>query len=197
MRLHSHDTYSGLAVVAKALASPFRRLEEDVHAGGWCAASIAATCQFLTSDAFFVALWLSIAASAWDYFAGVRLAKHRGTYSSQLAHAGWMGKVSGIVLLMLVRVLEAWVTRFVGFDSHGYIATALGVGLVIAEFRSIVHNRAEWGAQPIPVLGQLLDFFDSLSASLIPAKRPTQEELAARAARTAETRVPTPQGGAQ
>lgn len=195
MRLDPQDTYSGLALIGKALGSPLRRLEEDVRAGGWCAAAIAATCQLVTSDAFLVALWLSLAASAWDYFAGVRLAKHRGAYSSQFAHAGMMGKVSGVAILFLVRGLESWVTKFGGVNTHGYVATALTLGLIVAELRSIAHNREGWGAAPIPILSQILDWVDSLAASWIPARRPTQEELAARQARTGERPVPAPESG--
>ena len=185
MRLDPHDTYSGLALIGKALLSPLRRLD-DVPFGGWCAAALGALCQLATKDAFLVILWISLAASTWDYFAGVRLTKHRRSYTSQLPSAGMWGKISGVALLLLVRVLEAWVTTFGGLNTRGYIATALTLGLVVAELRSIAHNRAEWGAAPIPVLSQLLDFFDSLAASWIPARRPTREELAAREARAAE-----------
>jgi hypothetical protein len=198
MRLGSHDTYS-FALIGKALLAPLRHWRDDVHTGGWISATFGAAWSFVTGDIFTGILAIAMLSGAWDYFAGVRLAKHRGTYNSALAHAGWMGKISGIALVLLVRILEAWAVRFVRFDGHGWsfdtygsVSAALGLGLVIAELRSIAHNRSEWGAPPIPVLNQLLAFFDSLAASWIPARRPTAEEIAAREAREREVRIPTP-----
>lgn len=183
MRLAPHDTYSGLSLIGKALFSPIRRLEDDVHAGGWLMAMTGGLWQLATQGAFARLVWIAVVASAWDYFAGVRLAKHRGTYNNALAHAGWMGKVSGVVLILVLKLLEDWVVSYGGVDTKGVAATALTFALLVAELRSIAHNRQGWGAQPIPVLSPLLDWFDSLASAMIPARRPTPTEIAARAGR--------------
>jgi hypothetical protein len=143
MRLDLHDTYSGLALIGKSLMSPLKRLEDDVRAGGWLAAPVVALWQLATRDAFTVILTISLLASAWDYFAGVRLAKHRNRYNSTLASAGMWGKISGVALLLLVRALELWVNWFGELHTNGYIATGLTFALTVAELRSIAHNREQ------------------------------------------------------
>jgi hypothetical protein len=93
------------ARLSAVLLSPFDRLEAGAT---WAKASaaIGAAAQYAYHDAFIGALLFVIVSGVADYIVGVRAARLTAVYDVQLAHRGALGKISGLLLLLLVRSFE-------------------------------------------------------------------------------------------
>lgn len=156
--------------------APFERLTETppqiVPLAG-----LTALWTYVKADTFWGALCILVLCAGFDYIVGRQAAKlrpvgHPHAYNPKLAHAGAMGKLTGIVLVLLVRVLEGWL------EIHGYaalgsggIATALTVSLIAVDLQSIDHHRKSFGAAPIPVLSHILNGLQSLASSRVAFRR--------------------------
>jgi hypothetical protein len=146
--------------------SPLERLESAK-----VIAVIAACFQYLVSDAFAGAFVLVFIAGVADYLIGVRAARLLDQYNSLIAHRGWLGKMSGFCLLLMIRALEYYL-RGQGLDWHGAIATGIALSLFVVDLQSIAHHREELGAKPIPVLSSLLSWFQTWIQRMTEAKLP-------------------------
>lgn len=156
------------ARLSAVLFSPFDRLEAG---GNWAKAMapIGALAQYAYHDAFIGALAFVIVSGIADYIVGVRAARLTGAYDVQLAHRGALGKISGLLLLLLVRSFEHYLyLQGLTPNTRGIMATAIAISLFAVDLQSIAHHREEMGAQPIPVLGTVLAWLQRLASSRMP-----------------------------
>lgn len=147
--------------------SPLERLESAK-----VIAIIAACFQYLLTDAFAGAFVLVFVAGVADYRIGVKAAKLLKQYDPIAAHRGWLGKMSGFCLLLMIRALEYYL-RGQGFDWHGALATGVALSLFVVDLQSIAHHREELGAQPIPVLSSLLAWLQNWIQRMTESKLPS------------------------
>lgn len=159
----------------KLLLQPLERIASDTPTWGWWAAWLGAGWQWLKGDAFSSLLALIVFVGAADYYYGVKSARLRERFSPTLAQRGVHGKMSGILLLLAVRLFEGWAASYAIVDSEGAVATALGIALLSVDLQSIAHHRESFGATPIPVLSGVLAWMRGLGAArpLPPSPPPT------------------------
>lgn len=155
------------ARLSAVLLSPFDRLESG-PLWGRTFAVFGAIYQFIRTDAFSGALLLVIAIAVVDYWLGVKAAKSTNTYDPVIAHRGVMGKISGILLLFLVRLVEGYIQVQGLGNTRGAAATAIAISLFAVDLQSIAHHREAFGAAPIPVLSSLLAWLQRIASSRIP-----------------------------
>lgn len=157
------------ARLSAVLLSPLERMEwTTLPTWGKILAGIGALAQLLIADAFVGALLLVIVIGMADYIVGVKAARMANDYDPQAAHRGAMGKMSGILILLLIRAVEGWVS-FQGLgNTKGAAATAVAISLFAVDLQSIAHHRESFGAKPIPVLGRLLEWIQDFANSRLP-----------------------------
>lgn len=149
--------------VTAALSSPLARIADDVPLWGWLTGVLAGAWQTVSADTFTRLLFLILVAASADYLFGVKSAKHRGVYDPRIAHGGAIGKVAGLVLVLLLRGIEGWLLLSDFVDSRGAIATTVGVALLSVDLQSIAHHREALGAPPVPVLSHALAWLRGLT----------------------------------
>lgn len=153
-----------------ALIVPFDRLG-DTPRWGVFGASFAAAWQYAITDIFTTALFLIVLSGMFDYLLGVRAAKLRRAYDSEIAHAGFLSKISGVGLMMLVRIAEQWMLSAGVVDTHGWIAAALTLSLFAVDLESIQAKREELGGRPIPALGSFTTMLHNLITRTPPSPK--------------------------
>src|SRR5688572_24336914 len=99
---------NGAIKLSTVILSPLRRLTETPE-GGQALAILAGIWQSLSASVFGKALALVLLTGAIDYAVGVKAARHTGSYQPGIAHAGAMGKITGVALLLIVRLFEGWI----------------------------------------------------------------------------------------
>lgn len=169
MRVPDTDVWS----IKKLLVQPLDRLATDTPTWGWALAWLGGFWQWLRGDAFSSLLALIVLIAAADYYWGVKAARLSDRFNPLLAQRGWHGKMSGVVLLLGVRLFEGWGATAGFVDSKGGIATALGVALLSVDLQSIAHHRESFGAAPIPILSAILAWMRSVVAVKLPPPRRT------------------------
>lgn len=145
------------------LLQPLERIAHDTPPGGWLAATLVAGWQWLQGDAFSALLGIIIIVGVADYYYGTKSAKLHARFRPDLAQRGLHGKMAGIVLLLAVRLFEAWAAGYDVVDSQGAVASALGVALLSVDLQSIAHHRESFGASPIPILSAVLAWMQRVS----------------------------------
>ncbi len=158
--------FNGSALIGVVL-SPLERLGE-VPVWGRIIALLLALCQFVATDAFGSAIAIVLLASVVDYCVGAYAAKARGEWKPELARSGAMGKVSGLGLLVLIRILEWFASAQGLIESNGALATLVAVSLIAVDLQSIAHHRESFGARPIPFLSALFKWIEQLLSSRLP-----------------------------
>ena len=116
----------------KLLVAPLERLG-DAPVWGWAIAWLGGAWQWLCGDAFSSLLGLIVLIAGADYFYGTKAARFASKFSPMLAQRGWHGKMSGLVLLLGIRLFEGWAARAGFIDTKGGIATAIGIALLTVE----------------------------------------------------------------
>lgn len=154
------------------LVQPVERLAADTPFWGWVVALLGSTWQWLAGDAFTTLLLLIVSVAGCDYYYGTKAAYLNGQFSPQMARRGWHGKMSGIVLLLAVRLFEGWASLAHYVDSRGSVATLLGIALLSVDLQSIAHHREAFGAAPIPVLGPILAWMRTIGPIREPSASP-------------------------
>jgi phage-related holin len=107
-----------------------------------------------------------------DYVAGTLTAHVLGEYKSGIAYTGFLSKLLGLVLLMVVRLLEGFVAITGFVDSRGALATAAAVSLIAVDIVSIAKHRARLGGEPIPFTTALTDWLQSAILEKLPGRKP-------------------------
>ncbi len=165
------------------LIQPLERLAADTPFWGWVVALLGSTWQWVTGDAFTTLLLLIVGVAACDYYYGTKAAFLNDRFSPQMARRGWHGKMSGIVLLLAVRLFEGWASLAHYIDSRGSVATLLGIALLSVDLQSIAHHRESFGAAPIPVLGPVLAWMRTIGPVKAPPLTPRLDVPPSRASR--------------
>lgn len=158
-----HPTHNPLY----AIVSPVGRLADaapDVKVWGLAVA----LGQFIRGDLFTGAVLLVTVASAIDYLLGGRVARVQGVWNGDAARNGWVGKLSGILLCLLIRAFEGMLLAHADLNTHGALATGLAVSLFAVELQSIANHRESLGASPIPILSAILDWMQKMAGHKIP-----------------------------
>jgi len=130
-----------------------RILESPVWAKSLAGAG--AVYQYVRADAFLSALFLVAVVGVVDYILGIKAARSKGIpWSRELATRGAYGKISGWILLGLVRAVEHWLylQQLIPQNSRGMFAIAIGISLILVDLQSIANHRESFGAKPIPGL---------------------------------------------
>lgn len=136
---------------------PFTRLQQSPF-WGKVAGVLLGWLQVWFSGVFGSVLSLFMVSSLFDWWFGRKAARKEGRYDPNVAHYGLHSKLSGIVLILLVRGLELALAGDAMFiDTRGYFATALALALFANDLESIHHHRVTLGAAPIPFLGRIID----------------------------------------
>lgn len=174
---------NSFAPVKQLLTQPLDRLAADTPFWGWIIALLGSAWQWLSQDAFTTLLVLIVGVAACDYYYGTKAAFLNDRFSPQMARRGWHGKMSGIVLLLAVRLFEGWASRADYIDSRGSVATLLGIALLSVDLQSIAHHRESFGAAPIPVLGPVLAWMRTIGPVKAPPLTPRLEVPPSRAPR--------------
>jgi phage-related holin len=156
--------------MTSVFAAPFRRIL-DVPESGAAMALVVALWQWATGTPFNLALSL-VMVTAWiDYLAGSITAHALGEFKSGVAYSGFLSKLFGIVLVLLVRALELFVALTGVFDSNGALATAAAVSLVAVDIVSIAKHRARLGGEPIPFITAFTDWIQSSVIARLPGRK--------------------------
>ena len=164
------------------LIQPLERLTAETPFWGWVIALLGSSWQWLSGDAFTTLLLLIVGVAACDYYYGTKAAFLNDRFSPQMARRGWHGKMSGIVLLLAVRLFEGWASLAHYIASRGSVATLLGIALLSVDLQSIAHHRESFGAAPIPVLGPILAWMRTIGPVKAPPSTPRLEVPASRSA---------------
>lgn len=149
------------------LASPVDRIQ-STPPWAWCVGACAAAFQLVKEEAFVGAIMLVFIVGVFDYVVGVKAARMNREYNSDIARAGAMGKMSGLILLLLLWLIEHWIRVIGVIDTGGMVATAVAVSLIAVDLQSIAHHRESFGAKPIPVLSQVLNWLQDVFTNKIP-----------------------------
>lgn len=150
-----------------SILAPLQRID-TTPVWGQVLSAAAMAWTVVTHDMFAGALVLVLISALFDYWIGVKAAKFKGLYDSHRAHAGVSSKMSGILLLMMIRLAEFWGGQHVLLNTKGAIATAVAISLFAVDVQSISHHREEMGASPIPVLGRVIALLQGLASSKVP-----------------------------
>lgn len=147
--------------VAAVLLSPFERLRhasaEDVTLG-----VTAAIFGFLWDPLFWVGFGILFLLNGWDYLLGVRIAYSRDEFVGHRAFNGALSKITGLLLLFTLRVVEAWAPlaglTVGGIETGGMIATGATAVLILVEVHSIDQHARELGGRGLGPVRRALDF---------------------------------------
>lgn len=117
---------------------------------------------FLWDPVFHVGLGLLLFCNASDWLLGVRLASWRKQYDGAIAFNGALSKLVALVLVIVLRVLEAWAPAAgiaPGGIAAGVIANGAMAGLIFVEMKSIGEKYVALGGGS---LAPLFSAFDRL-----------------------------------
>jgi hypothetical protein len=167
------DADGSVLTIKKLLVQPLERVAADTPFWGWVLAWTGSFWQWLRGDAFSTLLVLIVAVAFCDYYYGVKTARLSQQFNPLLAQRGWHGKMSGLVLLLAIRLFEGWTAASGLVDTKGAVATALGIALLSVDLQSIAHHREGFGATPIPVLSPVLAWVRSFAGVKLPPPRET------------------------
>lgn len=169
--------------IAQALIAPFERLfEAPLYAK--LLATVSGALSILQSDILTLILIALMGASIWDTIVGRAAAKKRGEMvDAQTARAGFLTKVTGLVLVLLIRFFEYWgeANEIPGLGAlNGSLAAGVSVALFVMELESIEGHRVSLGARPIPGFSALIRVMRAIEGRLLvvtnPTAPPTQSE---------------------
>ena len=165
-----HTAASPTASFLSVFYSPLERIDSSSN---WAKAFgfLAGAYQYIRNDAFLSALVLVALIGVVDYVLGIKAARSKGIpWNRDVAYRGAMGKISGLILLGLLRTVEHWLyLQAIVPHTRGMFATAIAISLVAIDLQSIAQHRETFGAQPIPVLGAFLAWLQSVASSLASA----------------------------
>lgn len=161
--------------LSAVLLAPLQRVADDVPGWGKALALVAGGGQYLAGFPFVIILTILVGAIAGDHVFGSLAAKHQRSYRPLSEHTGLVGKAAGLVVVLILRGLEAWVGSFGAGSTRGALASAVALGLCVVDLKSIERHRKALGAGPIPLLSPVLAWFDAIAAAKIPALPPAPE----------------------
>lgn len=157
------------------LSAPVVRVTE-LGADGKIMASIIGVIGAITGDLTVLLLGVLVCSSGIDWWLGRATAHRRGDFDPAVSGWGLHSKIAGILLVVVLRLLEAVLWQAGVPDPHGVLAVVTAAALIYQDLDSIDHHRQELGGQPIPVLTAVLGIGRRLAESLLPVEPPETEE---------------------
>jgi hypothetical protein len=172
--MQRYDDARPFAMYGICLLRPLQRIDE---APAWAKAlaPVGGLLTAILNDAILLQLLaLYLFAGVVDFVIGAMIAQRERAYNADRARAGVLGKVSALVLVMLLRALEAVLAQLAPVNSSGLIAGSAALVLFLQELRSINTHRETLTGRPVPLLGALFDRLDRVAESIM--QRGTQED---------------------
>lgn len=157
----------------------FTPIERLMAAPDWAklvAASVGVG-QFLYNDLLSVSIAFMLACAAGDWYAGTKVAKLDGVYSSVAATRGTSTKVISLILVGIVWLGEL-VIRRAGGDTGGMLTVIAAVAYGVNDAMSMVHHREALGAGRIPIVSAIIERIGALMGSKLPPGPPTPQRRA-------------------
>lgn len=158
------------AVLRSIGVTPLLRLWE-APAEGKLVGAVASAAGYLLGAPFVLLTLLLCAVGLLDYLLGAAIARGAGRYDSHVARMGALGKASGVLLVLIIRAIEAVIAVAGLVDTQGALATALGVVLLVVELESYDGHRETLTGRPTPLLRPMLDMLRGLAQGLLPGTR--------------------------
>lgn len=139
---------------------------------------LTAALVFVWNDVFTLVMILAASATLGDYWIGRRIAKAHKEYDSLKAELGFVGKMAGFLILLLIRGLEVALSRAqvgeIPLDTSGYVATAFAIGYLGKQIESINAHRASVDGLKWPLLDKFIEKMGSLVELLFNGKGKTE-----------------------
>lgn len=151
-----------------SVESQFDRVPEWAKMIGFMVSAV----NLIVGDILTPVLCLIAVASGVDWFFGRIVAMKKGTYQKDLSTYGWQVKMGVLLIIMLVRGFEAWLVLLNIIDTHGFVATAIAVGIFIDELDSIDENLRALNGKGVPGLGRALTWMRSIQDRLMGDAKP-------------------------
>lgn len=129
---------------------------QGVGSGGKVAAALGILFQFVVNDAFFWLFWVLVVANLGDWVAGRWSARARNEFSAYKSRCGMYEKAIALIVVLLIRSLEAVMVMAVGVSTNGWAATAIAAALIYEDIESLDKHRVNMGKKPIPLLSTTL-----------------------------------------
>lgn len=131
---------------------------QDTGYGGTLMGLLGAALHAAVHDAFFWLFLVLVAANVADWFAGRFHARNNvpSTFSRKRSRQGIYEKGIALVVVLLIRSLEAVMPLIVGSSTHGVIASAVTAALIYEDIESLDRHRMGLGRAPIPLLSTTL-----------------------------------------
>jgi hypothetical protein len=102
---------------------------------------------------------------------GRELALHERTFSREVSMRGWQVKAGALLVVLLVRGLEYWLSGApepFGINTGGAAAAAIAVGIVADELDSIDENLRALGGRGIPLLSPVIAWLRNTASRFSP-----------------------------
>lgn len=131
---------------------------QATNGAGWLSAAIGSTLQIVVRDAFFWLFWILIAANIADWVAGRFRARNARpcAFSRKRSRQGLYEKAIALVVILLIRSLEAVTFFTLGVNTFGIGAAAITAALIYEDIESLDRHRMALGKKPIPLLSTTL-----------------------------------------
>ncbi len=158
---------SGPHPVLGSLAAPVVRLWE-LGADGKLVAVLAGLISAAAGEVSVLLMAVLFVSSAADQWLGRAAAIRREDFDAEISRAGLRSKIAGVVLVIILRLLEAVLNQAGLPDPHGILAVVAAAGLIHQDLDSIDEHRQALGGRPIPLLTGALTLGRRLAESLLP-----------------------------
>lgn len=149
------------------LLAPLVRIDE-VSWWGRVLAAAAAAVQAMVGDIFTGVILAAAAFEALDWYWGRLSAKKRGDFSVDVAALGRRTKILDVLLIVGIRLIEAWLGARGVVHTGGFVATAIAAGLLADNADSIEAHRQELGLRPLWGVSHAVRAFRALSERFLP-----------------------------
>lgn len=154
-------------ILSLAIA-PFERLSDVPPWGITCAGALACL-QYVAMDWVSTLLIIVVITGALDFWYNSRARKKTDEpYDPDRASSGFHVKCSGLAIVGIIRLVEAWLAYYHVADTRGAVSVAIAMGLLSLDIKSILMHRQTLGGGNIPIVGVVLDWLQRLANTLVP-----------------------------
>lgn len=167
------------------LGTPLLRIQE-LSVNEKLLSVMGGTLVFFWTHIFAFPFLMMIVLGGVDWKVGMWIAENKvlpngeTAYSEIRARLGLVAKVLGIFLTLAIFAFELWVYDSLSKDvdlgafarGRGWAGTAIAIGFVVMEMKSLNRKRRDSGGPEIPVLDKVFGWLDWISGSMAPKKGP-------------------------
>lgn len=157
--------------VRMMLLSPVERLAQ----APWYAKLVgvlAAVVEFVAGDPFTQLMLLYGGICLFDLLLGSEVAHKEDRWNGHAFRAGAVGKVAGLMLVMVIRALEAVIANAQLVDTHCAISFGLAIILIVVELESFDRHKEALTGRPTPFIRPALSMLRSLGQGTLPKVTP-------------------------